>query len=104
MDNREGIKVIMHFDDDSEGVKVRAYDVAKFPEAKKPEMYELCNQLNKDYRWIKFYVDDSDNTITAEEDAIIQLDTCAQEVLQCCIQLVNIVDDAYPTIMKRIFC
>jgi hypothetical protein len=103
MDNRDGIKVLMFFDDDSKACKLRAFEVAKFAENKKEKMYQVCNALNAKYRWIKFFVDEEDNTITAEDDAVIQLDTCGEEVFQCCLQLVNIVDAAYPDIMRGIF-
>lgn len=104
MDNRaEGLKVLMIFDNDTKGCKVCAYDIVKFSDAKKEVMYRVCNSLNAKYRWIKFFVDESDNTITAQDDAVIELDSCGEEVLQCCLQLVNIVDDAYPEIMKAIW-
>lgn len=103
MDNRDGIRLIVRFDGDSEGVSVKAYDLAKFQEDKKQKMFEVCNKLNAQYRWVKFYVDESDNTITVEEDAVIQLDSCGEEVYQCCYQVVAIADEAYPEIMRAIF-
>ncbi|MBE5938102.1 MAG: YbjN domain-containing protein [Lachnospiraceae bacterium] len=103
MDNRDGIRLIVRFDSDSEGVSVKAYDLAKFQEDKKQKMFEVCNKLNAQYRWVKFYVDESDNTITVEEDAVIQLDSCGEEVYQCCFQVVAIADEAYPEIMRAIF-
>ena len=103
LDNREPLRVIMHFDSDCESVKLVAYDLAKFPADRKDRMYKVCNDLNAKYRWIKFYVDEKDNTITAEDDAVIQIDSCAKETVQCCIQLVQIADEAYPEIQKAIW-
>ena len=103
MDNREGIRVLMFFDDDSTGVKIRAFDLVKFPPNKKEAMYKICNEMNSTYRWIKFFVDEKDNTIVAEDDAVIQLDSCGEEVFRCCLQLVSIADDAYPEFMKYIW-
>ena len=66
-------------------------------------MYEVCSKLNNEFRWIKFYVDERDNTITLADDAIVQLDTCGEEIWEIMVRLSDIADDAYPTIMKAIW-
>lgn len=104
MKNRPGSqRLVIHFDDNEKGVAIRAFEVAKFPEEKKESMYKLVNQLNDKFRWIKFTVDEEDCTITAADDAVIELDTCGQEVWQCCRQMLGIIDEAYGDIMKGIF-
>ncbi len=103
LDNLEGIKVIINFDEGDETVGVRAYGIAKFPESKIDAMYKLVNSLNVQFRWIKFVVDEEDFCINAEDDAIIQLDSCGEEVFRCCLHFATIVDEAYPIIMKGVF-
>ena len=103
MDNKEGMKVLMVFDDNNSGVKLTGLEIAKFPESKKADVYKLCSEMNARFRWAKFYVDEDDNTIVAEDDAVIFLDTCGEEVLRCCLQLVKVVDVAYPMIMKALY-
>ena len=103
MDNREPMRIIVFFAENNTSCKIRAYSVAKFPQEKMERMYKICNDLNFKFAWIKFYVDESDNTITADDDAVIQLDSCGDEVYRCCIQMAQIVDEAYPTIMKGIW-
>ena len=103
MENRDGMMIIMHFDEGDGTAKVLTQNPAKIPVTSVEKMIKVVNDLNKRFRWIKFYIDESDNTITAEDDAIIQLDSCGMEMLQCCIQLAKISDDAYPIIMKAIY-
>lgn len=103
LDNRDGLKILIIFDPGDESVALKAFNVAKIPAAKKDSMFAVVNSLNAKYRWIKFVIDEEDNTITAEDDAVIQLDTCGEEVLECCKHLVGIVDQAYPDIMASIF-
>ena len=103
MDNREPLRVITFFSEKGDSCKIRAYDVAKFPAEKLNKVYEICNDLNTEFSWIKFYVDKSGNTITADDDAVIQLDGCGEEVFRCCIQMAAIVDRAYPEIMKGLW-
>ncbi len=103
MNNKESIRIIMFFSEDCSDIKFRAFNLAKFPEEKKDAMYKVCNDLNIHFRWIKFFVEEDDNTITAEDDAVIQLDSCGQEAMRCILQLARISDDAYPIIMKAIY-
>ena len=97
------MRVILEFTEDSEYVTVKSYNLCKFPENKLAQMYKLCSELNKSYKWVKFYVDESDNTITAQDDAIIQLDTCGAECYELVGRMVIIADEAYPTMMKTIW-
>ena len=60
----------------------------------------LCNHK---FRWIKFYVDDSDNTITAEADAITTPDEAGEEIFSVLARLVGIIDRAHPEMMKTLW-
>ena len=104
MKNRPGSqRLVIHFDNNEKGVAIRAFEVAKFPEEKLDKMFKFVNDLNDKFSWIKFTVDEKDFTITAADDAVIQLDSCGPEVQQCCYQMLGIIDEAYPDIMKAIF-
>ena len=103
LENKDGIKFLIAFDDSETSVAIRAFDIAKFPQDKMPEMFVLANMLNSKFRWIKFVVDPEDCTISAEDDAVIQLDSCGAEIFELCLRMANIVDDAYPIIMKACF-
>ncbi len=102
MDNRDPMGILIIFSPDDTVASFRS-TVAKAPEDKKAKMFEVCNSLNAHYKWIKFYFDVNDCTIMAEDDAVIDLASCGDEVFRCCLQLVHIVDEAYPEIMKGIF-
>ena len=101
--NRDGIKILIVFDPGDESVALRVYNIAKIPSEKKDDMFAVVNSLNQKYRWIKFVIDEEDNTINAEDDAVIQLDSCGEEVLKCCLHFAAIIDQAYPEIMTSIF-
>jgi len=103
MDNKDGMTILVFFDSDDESASLKSFNFVKFPEAKKEKMYKVCNDLNKQYRWVSFYVDDEDNTITIQSDAIIQMDSCGPEILELMAKMSGIGDDAYPVIMKAIY-
>lgn len=91
------------FDDGNGTMGLRSFDYCQFPDSKLPVMYELCSKCNKDYRWIKFYVNERDNTIALADDAVIQLDSCGEEVWELVCRMVTIADEAYPTFMKALW-
>ncbi len=102
-DNKDSIPVYVIFDKDGEGlVTMYCWSIAKFPEEKKPLAYKICNDLNDQYRWVKFYLD-KDSEIAAQLDAYIYPDSCGEECANLVRRIVNIVDDTYPTFMKALW-
>ena len=52
------------------------------------------NALNKRFRWVKFWFDDSDNTINADADAILFPGTAGKECWQYANRMSRIVEKA----------
>ena len=103
MENREGIMLFLFFAPDGTSVSIRNFDLVKIPEGKKAQAIMVCNELNLHFKWVKFAYDDERKCIQATDDAVIQLDSCGDEVLRCSIQLMRVCDEAYPLIMKAIY-
>ena len=61
-----------------------------------------CNEMNKEYRWVKFSLDD-DSDIVASIDAYISIESCGEECMALVRRVVNITDDAYPTFAKAMW-
>ena len=102
LENKGLFHVLIFFDDD-EHVTLHSSDYCKFPVEKKESMYKTCSLVNSNYRWIKFYVDENKNNITLEDDAIIQLDSCAEEIFELICHMINIAEKVYPTFMKALW-
>lgn len=101
--NKGTVDIIIVFDDDDTSVALRAYNICQVTEDKKQAMYKVCSQANDQYRWIKFYVSSSGNGVNAEDDAIIQPETCGEEIFELIIRMAGIVDTAYPLFMKALW-
>ena len=97
--NKDSISVILFIDEDGGSINVKSFTVAKVPENKLMDMYVCLNDLNNQYRWVKFYID-SDNEVTVSGDAIIDAESAGKECLEIVIRYVDIIDDVYPNIMK----
>lgn len=77
--------------------------VKAYIESKKADMYRVCSELKARFKWVKFYIDESDNTITCQDDAIIQLDSAGPECFEILLRMYNIMDESYPVMMKTIW-
>ena len=72
------------------------------PADKMTDIIVLCNSLNEQYRWVKFYVS-TENNIMIEDDAIVSPDTAGEECFELLIRTVSIIKDVKPSFMKIIY-
>ena len=104
MDNKEHQRiVIVFYPEENESCSIKGYDVVKVPKEKAGDILIVLNHLNNEYRWVKFSLDENDLTVTAADDCVIKPETCGEEVLRCCLQMVHVVDEVYPELMKTIW-
>lgn len=102
-DNKDAIRVVALFDEDGDGmVAMYAWSIAKFPEEKAALAYKICNDINAQYRWIKFYLD-PDGEIAAQVDAYVYPDSCGEQCVSLVNRIVGVVDETYPTFMKALW-
>ena len=79
----------------------RTWEIASF-KGKEAAGYALCNELNGQYRWGKFFVD-KDSDLCFQSDAWVSEATCGEETLYIIRRIVGIVNDAYPKIARARF-
>ena len=96
-----GNTVALNFfiDHDGTTVNIKVFTICKCLEEKLMEMYVQLNQLNFDYRWVKFYLD-NDNEVTVSGDAVVNPETAGEELYELMARYLNIIDEVYPRIMK----
>lgn len=98
-ENLNSIDVFVFFDKDGDPlVSLKCWEIANFKNNERIGM-EVCNQLNAEYRWVKFYIDD-DKDVIAETDGVLSMDTCGEHCLFLVKRVINIVDDVYPRFAK----
>lgn len=101
--NNTSLGIIFFFSDDCSDVSLRGSEFINVPKDKADKVYKIINDCNNKYRWIKFVYNEGENEVRAEVDAVIQLDSCAEECFELMIRMSNIVDDAYPEFMKAMW-
>ena len=99
--NTVEIKVI--FSKEGAGVvALRCWSFGNVKEEKRTAVMEVCNRLNKKYRWVKFYLD-NDSDVTVAADAVIDKDTVGPVCIQLARRMTDIYDECYPILMKEIW-
>jgi hypothetical protein len=99
--NCQSISVIVAFDQSGNNlVEFGSYCIGTVnTDEKYADAIVLCNQLNKQYRWVKFFVDD-DRSIVAKADAIVDFSSVGAECSEMVNRMVGIIDDVYPEFMR----
>lgn len=98
-----GLTVVVIFDKDNHnGVHFMCKNFCSVPDDKLIDLFAICNACNKQYRWVKFYVDD-EGDVTAEDDAVLDMANVGQECIELVARIVRIVGEAYPQFMKAIY-
>ncbi|MBE6680289.1 MAG: hypothetical protein E7598_07205 [Ruminococcaceae bacterium] len=101
-DNLKSIPINVFFDKDGDPiVQFKCWDIGNF-KGKEEKGIVACNEINKKYRWVKFYLDD-DSDVVASIDAYISDDSCGRECLSLVRRSVSIIDDAYPTFARAMW-
>lgn len=76
--------------------------VERVPADKLPDMYAVCNAINARYKWLKFYVDE-DNDLMVEDDAILSIESAAEESFELLMRRINIMNETKGEIMRVIY-
>lgn len=117
----KGFNYASHIDDDGDGVVDFPYDgkvvkcffsgdkylslyivFERVPEDKLADVIFLCNDLNSRYKWVTFYVD-KDGDVIIHDDAVISVETAADEAFELIIRMLDITKDTKAEIMKCIY-
>jgi len=101
--NNTSISILFFFSDDCEDVAIRGGEFVNIPKDKIDNIYKVVNACNNKFRWVKFTLDEESTEVRVEADAVIQLDSCAEECFELMVRMSNIVDDAYPDFMKALW-
>jgi len=99
-ENIGSVRVVIGFDEpDSTRPWFRCFELGRFPEEKTAAALIACNNANKEYRWVRFSLDEEHDIVCAA-DAIVDEETVFDEVVELIVRMMRIVDTVYPTFMQ----
>ncbi len=94
--------LLMVFDKEDHTVMIRVGRLAKIPIDRQFEVLSALNELNREYRFVSFY-SDAEDFVTVQTDRVIAANETADPVMEMIVRVVQILDGAYPRIMKAIW-
>ena len=97
------MEVYLYFEEDNHDVHLLGTNFLQIGQDNYGKALQIVNICNENYRWVKFVLDMDHGQVTVEDDAIIQLDSAAEEIYELMIRMTHIVDDAYPKFMKALW-
>ena len=101
-ENLKSIPMLVRFDKDNEPrARIICAEIANF-KGKEDIGMKLCNELNNEYRWLKFYLD-KDAELIAALDTYMDEYTCGFFCLDLVKRSVTIIDEVYPRIARTMW-
>ena len=85
---------------DGNDVALRVSGVVKFPPERLARLYEVCNELNRKYRYAKFVIDPEKNVVNMEMDIPSSCENVGAVAEEMLIRAVRILDEVYPRLMQ----
>ena len=101
--NGGSIRIFFSFDETSTHVHLEGRGFIKVPAEKYDALYKTLNECNNKYAHVKFVLDTQNGELCAQDDDIIQVESCGEECFELMVRMVKIVEDAYPKFMKALY-
>ena len=89
------IDIDAYFSSSEDCASFRFWNVIDFDSADYREVLVVVNRLNAQYKWVKFVVDTSDYSVTAELDVLFPIGNSGEICLESLNQIVGISDRGY---------
>ena len=89
------IDIDVFFSSSADRASFRFWNIIDFNRGDYQKVLEVVNQLNAQYKWVKFVVDTSDYSVTAELDVLFPVGSAGSICLESLSQIVDISDLGY---------
>lgn len=96
------VYISLFFDKEGHTVSMRVPRLFPVPVDKRLQLLEDINTCNKDYRWIKYFIDSS-NDMNLQVDAVINAENSGEIVVELLARTMKIIDETYPVFMRTIW-
>ena len=98
-DENFAYEINIYFNEDNDLASVYVWNIIHFEDADFVNVLRAVNELNYSYKYVRFYIDDSDNTVTCVMNLILHDNEAAGDiVLEGLMRVASILKVAYPTL------
>jgi len=100
--NNAHYDVFFFFDKDGTSLSMRVFKLVTFPEDRTDKVYDTLNELNRKFRWVKFFCDHECN-VNVQEDAPLAPADAGKYCMRMLVRAAQIIDSAYPDLMRALW-
>lgn len=93
--NKYSLTMNLFCDKTQTETSIRVWNIITYDPSKETEVMVLCNKLNSDYKYVKFYADTTDNTVTCDMDVLYRKNDVGPIVLEAITHVADIIEDCY---------
>ena len=97
-DNGFEYTIRLYFDENEENCFIRVWNIIHYSDFYFSKVLRVCNSLNYKYRYLRFYADESDNTVTASIDLIFRDNDVGEIAMEAVVTTASILEKAYPSL------
>ena len=87
---------IYFFNSDMQHTNIRVWYLIEFADEYLVDVVRACNELNYNYNYARFYVDEIDNSVTVSMDLIYREEDAGDVVWEATRRMTNVINEAYP--------
>ena len=102
LDNGPNVIVRFISRDDDNDVAVRVFDLVKVKEDQQESMIKVINDLNKEFRFLKFVIHDT-GSVHVENDLYLRTENVGEVAAEMFVRYMQILKQAYPKLMKALW-
>lgn len=102
LDNGPNVIVRFISRDDDNDVAVRVFDLVKVKEDQQETMIKVINDLNKEFRFLKFVIHDT-GSVHVENDLYLRTENVGEVAAEMFVRYMQILKQAYPKLMKALW-
>lgn len=102
LENIQLAKFAVSFDSDGDSAHIAALGIARAPHDRHERVIPVLNNLNRRFRWCKFFID-SDGDVIADCDELVYDGSADDACWQRVAHMASVIDHAYPDVMQAIY-
>lgn len=101
LDDNTSITVKCYLAEDGSECNMRVWNLIDYDIGSFDAVVQKVDEMNRTYRWTRFYTDPSDNSVTVAMDVVLRDNADAGDICREALRhIVQICDDAYPSVKE----
>lgn len=95
-------RITVHLTFDENSVQIGIYNLCRLTGDNIDAAFEICSELNRKQRFVKYYVFREGMTVIVVTDTVYRLESCGEQAYKLMMELIRLARQAYPAIIEKL--